>query len=557
MTMKYLFIISLISLLFSNQSVIAQDNYDKLITLAKKEKVDSLRIKTIQNQLDLAIRKSDTLNIANAYFILSNLEPTKKNAYSDSIIAFTQNKNYFRYPSGGYLEKGNINFEKGDYTEALGFYVKASEAAKKNGNDRLHLSAKFNIGLLKNMSGDHEGAQTIFAEYVKFLEENPTFINRYNYNPGLFALADSYIHTKNIEQAEITIDKGITATLKTRDSTIYSYILVTSGIHQYLLKNYQKAIDSLQKGKRLIQQFDSLETRLATCDYYIGRSYKVLGDQEKSLYHFQKTDTILRKTKDVIPEIINVYDYLRAYAKSQNNYELQLEYINTQLELDSIRHANQVYLTRNITKKYDAAELKSEKERLLKQFEKDTFLKDNTINFLIILSVILVLVVVYSLRKNYLNKIRFQKLLEQQKRPKTKEPDQIKTVDNTLAKKEDVDIPEEVIESVLQKLQEFENKNQFAKKHYTLNSLAKELNTNSAYLSKIINVYKNVNFANYLNNLRIDFAVDQLSTNKSLRSYTIQAIAEEVGFKNAQSFSSAFHKKTGIYPSYFIKHINN
>ncbi|MFD2561829.1 helix-turn-helix domain-containing protein [Aquimarina rubra] len=557
MKMKYLSIISLITLLLTNQSVVAQDNYDELIMLVRKEKVDSLRIKLIQTHLDRAIRKSDTLNIANAYFILSNLDPTKKNSYSDSIIAFTKNKNYFKFPSGGYLEKGNINFEQGDYAEALGFYVKASEAAKKSGNDRLHLSAKFNIGLLKNMSGDREGAQTIFAEYVEFLEENPNYINKYNYNPGLFALADSYIHTKNLKLAETTIDKGITATLKTRDSTVYSYILVTSGIHQYLLKNYQKAIDSLHKGKRLIQQFDSLETRIATCDYYIGRSYRVLGDQEKSIYYFKKTDTILRKTKDVIPEIINVYDYLRTYAKTKNDYELQLEYINTQLELDSIRHANQVYLTRNITKKYDAAELKSEKERLLKQFEKDTFLKDNTINFLIILSIILVLIAVYSFRKNYLNKIRFQKLLEQQKKPKTKQPELIKNIDNTLVKKEDIDIPDEVIQTVLHKLHDFEDKNQFAKKHYTLNSLAKELNTNSAYLSKIINVYKNVNFANYLNNLRIDFAVDQLSTNKSLRSYTIQAIAEEVGFKNAQSFSSAFHKKTGIYPSYFIKHINN
>ncbi|WP_299220788.1 helix-turn-helix transcriptional regulator [uncultured Aquimarina sp.] len=228
-----------------------------------------------------------------------------------------------------------------------------------------------------------------------------------------------------------------------------------------------------------------------------------------------------------------------------------------QLELDSIKHANQVYLTRNITRKYDAAELISEKEQLIKQFEKDTFLKDNTITFLIILSIILVLIAIYGLRKSYLNKIRFQKLLKQQKKPKTNQLEVITNINNDLNKKEEIDIPSDVIETILKKLHDFEDKNQFSKKHYTLNSLAKELNTNSAYLSKIINVYKNVNFANYLNNLRIDFAVDQLSSNKSLRSYTIQAIAEEVGFKNAQSFSSAFHKKTGIYPSYFIKHINN
>jgi len=225
--------------------------------------------------------------------------------------------------------------------------------------------------------------------------------------------------------------------------------------------------------------------------------------------------------------------------------------------MDSIRHANQVYLTRNITKKYDAAELVSEKERLLEEFEKDRFLKNNTILFLIILSIVLVLAASYGFRKSYVNKKRFQKLLEQQKKPKEETSELIAKAKNNLVKKEEIDIPPDVIESILKKLHDFETKNQFAIKHYTLNSLAKELNTNSAYLSKIINVYKNVNFANYLNNLRIDFAVDQLSSHKHLRSYTIQAIAEEVGFKNAQSFSSAFHKKTGIYPSYFIKNVNS
>ncbi|WP_299251353.1 tetratricopeptide repeat protein [uncultured Aquimarina sp.] len=557
MKMKCLSIIFVIILSFSKHSMVAQDNYLELRELIQKEKIDSLKIKIGQTYLDDAIHKSDTINISNAYFQLFRTRPKDNVAYIDSIIAITKSKNYFRYPALGYLYKGNIKFELGSYIEALEFYVKASEAAKKSGNDRLYLSAKFNIGLLKNTSGDREEAQTIFAEYIEFLEQNPKYINKLNYNRGLFALADSYIHTKKLELAEITINKGIQKTIKTGDSVVYSYILVTSGIHQYLLNNYHKAIDSLQKGKKIIQKFDPLETRIATCDYYIGRSYKDLGEEEKSISYFKKTDTILRKTKDVIPDIIDVYDYLRAYSKLKNDYELQIEYINTQLELDSIKHANQVYLTRNITRKYDAAELISEKERLIKQFEKDTFLKDNTIIFLLVLSIILILVAVYGLRKSYLNKIRFQKLLEQQKNSKVNQSELIKDISNDLVKKEDIDIPEDVIKTILKKLHDFEDKNQFVKKHYTLNSLAKELSTNSAYLSKIINVYKNVNFANYLNNLRIDFAIDQLSVNKSLRSYTIQAIAEEVGFKNAQSFSSAFHKKTGIYPSYFIKHIKS
>ena len=106
------------------------------------------------------------------------------------------------------------------------------------------------------------------------------------------------------------------------------------------------------------------------------------------------------------------------------------------------------------------------------------------------------------------------------------------------------------------KIESFESKNKFLLKKYTLNSLAKDLNTNSTYLSKVINVAKGTNFAHYLNNLKINFAIDKLSKDERFRSYTIKAIAEDSGFNTAQSFTNAFLKKTGIYPSYFIKRIN-
>ncbi|MGY3795487.1 helix-turn-helix domain-containing protein [Aquimarina sp. 433] len=557
--MKYLFFFSTIFFLLCNYTAKAQDHFEELRELLRKETETSKRIKITEDLLDQYKGSSDTLKMANAYHFLSFLKPNDKSAFIDSIILITKNKRYSRYPAGAYLEKGNIKYELGDYIGALESYVQASEKAKTNGNDKLHADAKFNIGLLKNQAGDYEESKTIFAEYITFLEQNANYRTTFNYNPALFALADSYIHTKDLDLVEKIIDKGIEQTLKTNDSATYSYIIVTSGIHQYLLKNYKNAIDSLQKGKELIRKFDPVETRIATCDYYIGRSYKDLGNKETGLSYFKKVDTTLRKTKDVIPETIKVYEYLKEDAESKGDYKLQLDYLNTHLELDSIRHANQVYLTRNITRKYDAAELISEKEKLIAKYEKDTFLKNNTITFLIVLSLILVLLAIYGFRRSYLNKSRFQKLLlEQQEKSKINQSAALeKEITSNLTKKEDLDIPEDVIETILKKLQDFEAKNQFAKKHYTLNSLAKELNTNSAYLSKIINVYKSVNFSNYLNNLRIDFAVDQLSTNKALRSYTIQAIAEEVGFKNAQSFSSAFHKKTGIYPSYFIKHLKD
>jgi len=72
----------------------------------------------------------------------------------------------------------------------------------------------------------------------------------------------------------------------------------------------------------------------------------------------------------------------------------------------------------------------------------------------------------------------------------------------------------------------------------------------------VINHYKKESFSSYLNSLRIVYAVEKLKADTSFRNYTIAAIAKEVGFNNPESFSKAFYKKTGIYPSYFMNKLN-
>jgi AraC-like DNA-binding protein len=114
-----------------------------------------------------------------------------------------------------------------------------------------------------------------------------------------------------------------------------------------------------------------------------------------------------------------------------------------------------------------------------------------------------------------------------------------------------------LINQVLKHLQEFELKNGFLKSSITIQELSKEFDTNSKYLSRIVNEYKNKNFTQYINDLRIEFALNHLQNNKKARKYTIQALSIEYGFNNAESFSTAFYKKTGIKPSYYINELEN
>ena len=157
----------------------------------------------------------------------------------------------------------------------------------------------------------------------------------------------------------------------------------------------------------------------------------------------------------------------------------------------------------------------------------------------------------YNFKKRKTYKKRFQEILRETKK------DELRT--NKKEKKEEekeLALPQKTIDEILQKLKSFEEEKGYLKQDITLNSLAKSLETNTSYLSKVINYYKKLSFSNYLNTIRIEYVIEELKNNKIYRRYTVKALAHEVGFKNAESFSKAFYNLKGIKPSYFIKELN-
>jgi len=118
-----------------------------------------------------------------------------------------------------------------------------------------------------------------------------------------------------------------------------------------------------------------------------------------------------------------------------------------------------------------------------------------------------------------------------------------------------ISVSKKILEVVLLKLNAFEQHKGYLCTSINLNSLSKILNTNSSYLSKIINHNKGKTFKNYLNDLRIENALEELKNNPQNKKFTIEAIAFDFGFKSAESFSKKFKSAYGMYPSKFMKNL--
>src|SRR5690606_38192626 len=117
-------------------------------------------------------------------------------------------------------------------------------------------------------------------------------------------------------------------------------------------------------------------------------------------------------------------------------------------------------------------------------------------------------------------------------------------------------IPNEEIDEktsrILDKLTEFEQSDLFVDSRMSLSYLASYLGTNTITLSKIINTFKEMNFNDYINGLRIRYIIDRIKNEPQFEQYKISYLAEVSGFSSHSIFSKAFKKSTGVTPSQFL-----
>ncbi len=174
------------------------------------------------------------------------------------------------------------------------------------------------------------------------------------------------------------------------------------------------------------------------------------------------------------------------------------------------------------------------------------------IRIYVLAAIIVVLILVFGLLC-FLNKkgeIRLQKIM------RLLESQQVTSKETSDTNDHQLDIDPAIVATILQELKQFERERGFLLSKITLHEFAKELQTNTKYLSKIINTHKLKSFRNYINDLRIQYSIEKLKGSSNFKKYTVKAMAKEAGFASANSFSKAFQKKTGETVSSFLKQQN-
>ena len=87
---------------------------------------------------------------------------------------------------------------------------------------------------------------------------------------------------------------------------------------------------------------------------------------------------------------------------------------------------------------------------------------------------------------------------------------------------------------------------------YSARELAKELETNTRYLSAVVNSRFGMNYSCLVNEYRVKEAMHLLK-DKRYADKNVEEISAMVGFSNRQSFYAAFYKNVGETPNGYRK----
>jgi YesN/AraC family two-component response regulator len=82
---------------------------------------------------------------------------------------------------------------------------------------------------------------------------------------------------------------------------------------------------------------------------------------------------------------------------------------------------------------------------------------------------------------------------------------------------------------------------------YSAKQLAEDLQTNTRYISAVMNVRFHTNYTSFVNKYRIEEAMSIL-VDKRYQDLSIEDVSDMVGFSNRQSFYASFYKIIGVTP---------
>ena len=495
-------------------------------------------------------------------FFKGNFEKSIEYTYSSKKAA--QNIGDFNQECLSNIMLAESYFELGDYDASLQYHLEGLKIATEKNITNLKIASKGNIGSFKLARGDYYGAIEILLNKIEETEKSNQEALKGFYPETFSNLTLAYLKTGNLEKATYYND------LAKEYSKKHKYYLNVNLFNEALIeiekKDYKKGLALIEKSKNLDLRNHHKFKLIAQQHLAKGKIYFLQKEYKNALEELLLLEKLENNKRIHHLNFQEGFSYIAKTYSQLGKNNLSLKYYKKALNTFSNSERKKVALISEITNKYDQSQIDdilknknlSETKfihnkhiQIEKEIQKLNLEQNKKNNYLfLIIGVFIILIAtssIFLIKIRKRNKEKLELLLAKVAKNETK-----KSIVNTTFKIKDAEI-----NRIIDKLNQLEKEQFYLKTDCTANSLSKKLETNTTYLSKIINSYYQKSFSKYINDLRIEYVLERLKNDKLFRRYSIQSIANEIGFKSRESFNKIFKNETGLLPSYFIKELDS
>ncbi|MDY8137393.1 tetratricopeptide repeat protein [Aquimarina sp. 2201CG5-10] len=450
-----------------------------------------------------------------------------------------------------YTRKGHVHLRDGKNKDALNAYSKALETNELTGYKEIEIKANSGlIVILKRMNRLDRALKT--AHRSLQLIPNTNLHKKGGHASILILTSEIYLAKEQYDSTLHYIEKALVVSkeLKYKEAILDLYI--KKGMVYFYQKKYNESLTFLFKSNDILSEqkienksFPIINTNyfIASCYYHQKRYDQAVEILINSINNFEEND--LFKPPAIRSHLLlaNCYNELKEYEKA-NLWRSKYVTLNESYQKDKDQTVDIIHEKETNKLQKEITSLKE--NQIIDQGE-----KKQVFWILLLTSTALIGIVFIYIKKQKSNKTLFDKLV--------KEINDLESSKHSISNKKEsskeVIIDDQKINEIIKGIEKLEVQEYFLKSECNLRSMAKKLKTNATYLSKVINIHKEKNFTDYINDLRIDYVLKRLKEDKKFRSFSIQSIASEVGYKSSYSLVKHFKAKTGINPSYYIKHL--
>lgn len=508
-------------------------NYRKALELLRKG-IDNEHIPRVMINLGHAYQLAG--NNDSAFFYYNSALPLCEKAENDEDLNAV-------YGNIGFLHR-----RSGDFQKALEFYSKALDISKR-ANLTSGLAIDYNN--IASLCLQFEKYDMAADYYRRALSISKQQGNKSHTEVFLNNLANVYLKQGNLDTALVLLSESVEMAFELGRMGNAAIRLMNMGGIYTDRGEYRLSIDHFSRGIKILRNIDRPDA-LANGLQSLGNTYIKVGDMQRASKAIEEAYHLASKL-NMKPLLVKIHESRSKIFETQHNFEKALSEHKRYAELKDQVFSEQ---SQNKIEELNALFETEKKQHQIELLEKHQLLneanlkkKQVTIMLMIVVGIVLAIVLALTFML-YLYKTKLNRKLVEKNLALLKQIDLYNTQVEVMASPRVRSEEKERIVEEFEKL--LTSEGIFRKTQLTLSEMADLINTNTTYLSQVINDYYQMNFTNLINQRRV-MEAQRIISGGVYKTLTLEAIAAKVGFFSRPTFNKAFKQFTGVTPSTFIK----